>query len=382
MGLFPQQNNQAAQPPSRRGERLRFGLLLGGTLGLALALGLWIPGLVRVAAVPLSLFVPEMLLGFVALILIGLTAGWLGALVDRAWFGLLVWVGAALAMSWVMGHLHFEGQTWLVWLADRRFWGQIIYPSTEATQLRMGLAGFFLVLLLAIYGLFQNIRLEGLQNQLDERRRLVAQGWVTLLISLVPALVVGAIVDNIVFKPIFHAPWVLNQAIQTARSHSQEDLFQLSLNSAINYNALRSVHDQLAGPYVLQYGEIRLGYGNDFAMVARFDSGAWVNCFIIADQLSNCVDASPPYVRGFPSLIATGELPVDCRACNIRVSPDQAADLAQRRAKLGPSPATRIVAQRGGHVLMRAESTTGGDDFECFLVGISPVSLGDCRNVQ
>lgn len=380
MGILP--NYQlAAQPPSRWDGRLRFGLLLGGTLGLALAAGLWLPALTRMTGVPLSLFYGVMGLGFGGLLLIGLVAGWLAGLVDRAWVGLIVWIGAALAMTWVVGHLFFEGQTWMTWLADRRFWGQEIYPSTEATRLRMGLAGFFIVLLLAFYGLFQSIRVEALRNRLDERRRLTAQAWIGLLAALIPALVVGAIVNDILFQPLFNAPRVVDQAIRTARVTEKDDLFQLSLESAINYNALRAVHDRLDGPYTLQYGDIRLGYGNDFAIVVRFDSGAWVNCVLIADQLNNCRDASPPYTQGFPTLIATGDLPADCRACNIRVSPEQAADLAQRRARLGAEPVVRTLAQRGGHVLMRAESASGDYAFDCFVTGISPVILGECRDV-
>ena len=351
-------------------------------MGLALGLGLWLPPLLRLAGVPLRLFALELALGFGALILIGLCAGLVSAWADRPPISLAIWVGAGLAMVWVVGRLLFEGQTWLIWLLDSRFWGAPIYPSTEATRLRMGLAGFFFVLLLAIYGLLQSLQLDGLQNQLDEGRRLIGQGYVQLLVALIPALIAGAIVDDILFKPIYAAPRVVHQAIQVARAADADDLFDLSLTSAINYNALRGVHDQLAGPYTLQFGEIRLGAANEFSIVAEFDSGAWLNCRLFADNLSNCSDMSPPYLRGFPSLIATGRLPGDCPACNIRVTPEQAADLDQRRARLGPDPAVEVLAQRGSHVLMRATSASGDYAFDCFVVGISPVSLGACSDVQ
>ena len=379
MGISPKLTH-INQPPSLRDERLRFARLHGVTLGLALGLGLWIPPILRMASVPLRLFALELLLGFGALLLIGLCAGQISAWVDRALFSMVIWIGAGLAMDWVVGHLLFEGQTWLVWLQDSRFWGQAIYPSTDATQLRMGVAGFFFVLLLAIYGLLQSLRIDGLQNQLDERRRLTGGGWVQLLVFLIPALVIGAIVDDILFEPVYAAPRVVNQAIQFARIHDADDLFELSLDSAINYNVLGGVHDRLDGPYTLQFGEIRMGLSSEFAIVAEFDNGLWLNCTLLADNLNNCRDMSPPYLRGFPSLIATGSLPTDCLACNIRVSPAQAADLDQRRTRLGPDPVVDVLAQRGSHVLMRAASKSGDYAFECFVVGTSPVSLGTCRD--
>lgn len=381
MGTLPKltHNNQ---PPSLRDERLRFGRINGAMLGLALGLGLWIPPILRLVSVPLPLFALELALGFVSLILIGLCAGHVSAWVDRALVSMVIWAGAGLIMTWVVGHLLFEGQTWLIWLLDSRFWGQVIYPSTEATQVRMGVAGFFFVLLLAIYGLLQSLRLDGLQTQLDERRRLMGQGWVQLTLALIPALAVGLIVDDILFKPVFTAPKIVHEAIQVAKANDIDDLFDLSLDSAINYNVLRGVHEQLAGPYTLQIGEIRLGLSSEFSIVAEFDSGAWINCTLLAGNLNNCYDMSAPYQRGFPSLIATGSVPGDCMACNIRVTPAQAADLDQRRARLGPNPVVDVLAQRGSHVLMRAASTSGDYAFDCFLVGISPVSLGMCRDAQ
>jgi len=381
MGTSPKltHNNQ---PPSLRDERLRFGRFSGASLGLALGLGLWLPPILRLASVPLPLFALELALGFGALILIGLCAGHISAWVDRSLASMVIWAGAGLLMDWVVGHLLFEGQTWLIWLLDSRFWGQVIYPSTAATQLRMGVAGFFFVLLLAIYGLLQSLRLDGLQTQLDERRRLTGGGWFQLLIVLIPALAVGVIVDDILFKPVFAAPRVVHEAIQVARANDADDLFDLSLDSAINYNVLKGVHDQLDGPYTLQIGEIRLGLSSEFSIVADFENGAWLNCTLLADNLNNCYDMSAPYVRGFPALIATGNLPADCRACNIRVTPAQAADLDQRRAHLGLVPVVDVLAQRGSHVLMRATSASGDYAFDCFLVGISPVSLGTCRDVQ
>ncbi len=381
MGTSPKltHNNQ---PPSLRDERLRFSRLNGAMLGLALGLGLWLPPILRLASVPVRLFALELLLGFGALVLIGLCAGQISAWVDRALASMVIWAGAGLLMVWVIGHLLFEGQTWLIWLLDSRFWGQMIYPSTPATQARMGVAGFFFVLLLAIYGLMQGLRLDGLQNQLDERRRLMGQGWVQLTVVLIPALAAGMIVDDILFKPVFTAPKIVHQAIQVARANDVEDLFDLSLESAINFNALKGVHDQLGGPYTLQIGEIRLGLSSEFSIVADFDSDAWLNCTLLAGNLNNCYDMSAPYHRGFPSLVATGSVPGDCMACNIRITPAQAADLDQRRARLGPDPVVNVLAQRGSHVLMRTASASGDYAFDCFLVGISPVSLGTCRDAQ
>ena len=74
-------------------------------------------------------------------------------------------------------------QTLVAWLGDLRFWGQPIYAASSGSRLRGGLAGFFIVLALAIYGLLQENRLDGLRAERDPRFGLTGRGWFLLLLG-------------------------------------------------------------------------------------------------------------------------------------------------------------------------------------------------------
>ncbi|NIV31784.1 MAG: hypothetical protein GWN58_20550, partial [Anaerolineae bacterium] len=141
--------------------RLKFGLVSGLIIGLALALGVWTLDAIFLITGPVRLIGTGLLLGALALVLLGAFGGWLAAQVGRAWFGGLVWIGTAICMVWVIGHVPYEGRNLMVWLADRRAWGLPVYPFSDAAQAGMWLFGFFIVLLLGLLGFLQPYRMEG-----------------------------------------------------------------------------------------------------------------------------------------------------------------------------------------------------------------------------
>ncbi|NIV31783.1 MAG: hypothetical protein GWN58_20545, partial [Anaerolineae bacterium] len=89
------------------------------------------------------------------------------------------------------------------------------------------------------------------------------------------------------------------------------DLFELSLDEGINYNAIAGLQELMSEDYTLSLGQIDLGAAETVYVVADFDNGAWINCRVIMDQVALCYDASLPYMQGLPAVIDTGELPED-----------------------------------------------------------------------
>jgi len=360
---------------------LRLGLRNGSLIGLALALGAWAPDAISLSTSHVRLFYPSLLLGCLALLLLGGLGGWLAAWFGRSFVGGLIWLVVAGLMTLVIGHLPYEGRSLTVWLADRRFWGLAVYPFSPSAQARLVMVGFFVVLLLAILGLLQNYRLEGAGSEIDADGRMSGRAWFLLLLPLPLVLGVGLTADNLVNSPLRVAPKLVHEAIRSGRTYPG-DLFELSLERGVNYNAIAGVRDQMSESYSLLIGEVNLGVADTVFVVAHFDNGAWINCRVVAGQLSHCYDASPPYLRGFAALLTTGETPEDCQLCKVKISGEQRDWLLARSGNFAGSPRLTCLAQWGSYVLMHAESPDSDYAVECLFHGISPVRLEHCREAK
>lgn len=355
----------------------RISLWNGAALGFALAVGLWLPEVIRLQGVPLRHFYPTLAIGSIALVLIGGVTGMLSARFSHAALSSLFWLGAGLVSAWLIGGSLFQTQTLVAWLGDLRFWGQPIYEASSASRLRGSLAGFFIVLALAVYGLLQENRLDGLRAEKDPRFGLTGRGWFLLLFGLVPLMAVGLIANEIVLKPIYVTPSVVDKAIRVVRN-ADTDLFDLSQNDGINYSALKGEQDRLGGKYRLQVGEVEWGPINTVHIVIEFESGVWLICHVMGDRLSHCTNASLPYFVGLPALLNTGTLPIDCAACRFRSTDEQQGWLAALRQKFAGTPVITKVNQLGNVVLIQAQSDDAGGGINCFFKGIAPIVLESC----
>ena len=359
----------------------KLGLLNGLFIGLALALGVWALDAIFLITAPVRLGSASLLLGGLALAILGGLGGWLAARVGRAWFSGLVWIGAAICMVWVIGHVPYEGRNLMEWLADRRAWGLPVYPFSEAAQAGMWLFGFFIVLLLGLLGFLQPYRLEGIAGETDVEGRLGARGWFLLLLPLPLVLAVGFVADNMMNSPLRIAPQLVHEVIRTGRTY-EGDLFELSLEEGVNYNAIAGLQELMSEEHTLSLGSIDLGAADTVYVVADFDNGAWINCRVVMNQVAFCYDASPPYFQGFAALLTSGAIPEDCPQCYFRTDEEQRAWLQARGKMLGDEPLIGRLAQWGSYVLIQAESPDGRYVMQCLFEGTSPVQLDRCWEVK
>lgn len=360
---------------------LRLGLLNGLLIGLALALGVWVLDAIFLVTGPVRLGSASLLLGILALGILGGLGGWLAAWVGRGWVGGLIWLVIAILMVWVIGHVPYEGRSLLIWVVDRRSWGLPVYPFSDAAQTGMWLAGFFILLLLGLLGLIQPYRLEGVASETEAGGRLGARAWFILLLPLPLVLAVGFFADSMLNGPLRVAPQLVHEVIRTGRDYSG-DLFAFSLEEGTNYNAIAGLQDQMEGDYSLSLGTIDLGAAETVHVVANFENGAWINCRVVMDQVALCYDASLPYIQGFRSLLTTGRLPEDCPQCYFRAGDEQRDWIRARREMLGSSPQVGRLAQWGSYVLMQAESPDSEVVIQCLFEGASPVQLDRCWEVK
>ena len=357
----------------------RLSILNGLLIGLALGLGAWGMEMARIGRLPVSTYLPALLLGLGLIVALCGLVGWLTGRIGLTPVTVVLWGLTAVACMLILGYLPYYGRTFTVWLLDRQFWGRVIFPYTlEGSPAGLVLGGLLVILVLVGLGLIQNYRLENISLEAGSRGRLSTRGWLSLLIPLPIVFLASLITQSVLSNPAAAAFEITNRAVANAQGYDG-DLRGLELGDGISYGALQPVKALLGPAYTLSIVDIN-PLNSTVIVGVDFAEGGWVNCRVINDQLSFCYDASPPYTEGLRSLV-TGVLPAEgCRGCILQTTDEAAAWLAERRDRLGSEPAIYRVAQQGNHVLMRV----GGDAglaVECWVVGVTPMRLTECREV-
>jgi hypothetical protein len=367
----------SAQDASSRPIYRRLGLLNGLIIGLALAAGAWGLETLRVIQLPFRLYLPTLVLGMVFVTVVSTLTGWLTSRFAKPWFTIPLWLVTAAIAILTMGYLGYYGRSLVVWLADRQFWGRNIYPYTLSSSVSgLLLGGFLIFLVIGMLALLQSYRLENMVGNLGGKSRINVRTWLGLLLPVPFVFAAAFLTKSSMFDPAALAANVTNDAIQVARTY-EGDLTQLGKTAGINYGALRGVRDQLGGDYMLSLAEINPS-NTSVTIAADFAGGSWIYCRLVADQLSHCYDASPPYMTGLQSLLAGQPIAEDCRGCLPRFEDEtMPAQLAEVGRSLGGSPTIERVAQWGSHVLMRATGPNG-NALDCWYEGITRTYLTGC----
>jgi hypothetical protein len=355
----------------------RLGALAGGLIGLALALGFWGPDVAALARHPFVLQVPVWIMGGVLVVGLATLAGWLAARTSSGLAAGGLWLAAAVLALLVAGRLPFDGRTWLAWLADRRFWGLPIYPFDAEAQARLLLAGFFPVPLLVILGGLQGYRLEGIRGAL-ERGRLSPRAWLLLALPLPFVFAAGQAADGSLNGPLRAPSLAVAEIIRSGRDYPG-DLDVLARETGESYSAIKGVHTQLAGDYQLMLGDVDLGAEQTVNVTALFSSGAWINCRVLVERVSNCYDASPPYTAGFSALLGGQDPAAACSGCQVQLSETWRAWLLEQGRHFSAPPVVTRLAQWGSYVWMRAAAPNGTPAVRCLFHGNATVSVERCQ---
>ena len=369
---------QLFQAPDRQLEaaRARLGMWNGLIIGLAVALGIWGTELVALLGVPFAgRFVP-VLLGLLTFALLGAATGWLTARLNRALITTLLWLLLTGLWAYLAGHLPYRAYTWNAWLRAPDYWGVDIFPFAGAAWGALIVAGLLTHIVVVVLALLQEYRLEGIQATLGENRRLSRRSWV-LLLAPFPFVLLMTLATRVTGgEQIWRAPYLVDQAIQVGRDY-QGDLFALSREEGVNYNAVAGIREQLAGDYTLYLGEI-LPEITTTVVVADFDSGAWIICRVLAGNLNFCFDAAPIYYAETAAAIA-GEPPADCLNCTFRDTFDWRGWLQRRQDQLGSNPTITRELMQGSYVLLRIDSSESDYSVQCQFRGLNTIRLDWCK---
>lgn len=372
--IFGEEINQS---PSYR----TLGLLNGILIGLALALGAWGFSTYTELSLPTKTPVAGFFLaGFLVIVISG-TVGWLTARSGNVVFTVLLWLLAAGLSVLIIGFEATYIRTFFIWLNDSRFWGLSVFPLSSGSLVPTLITGFFVFLALGVLAFLQELRLEGVHGHLGPNHRFSIGALFYLFVPLPIVVIVGFITNNLVSAA--NAPFAIEQVyevIQTGRTY-EGDLFALSREKGINYNAIRGLQDMMSENYTL--GISGFDPANATVLVtAEFDNGAWIDCRVVNEQVNFCFDASPPYTIGFASLITGEALPENCAACNIHVDETWRSWLMARNGNFDSDPQIEKVARWGTYTLMRAESPDSNYAVECWFSRSGVIELESCSEIS
>jgi hypothetical protein len=376
--------NLVATPAEERRKQRRyrfFGLLNGLLFGLALAAGIWGPEVRRIQELPVPLKFAPFILGAVVIVVLGAFAGWLTARLDRFWITALVWLGAGVAAALVVSLVPSQGRSVIVQLVDRRFAGRNPYPILQWTSLVAVLSGLAIIVGLTVLAFFQEGRLQGMVATLSRRQWLSGSALLRLLLPLPFVAVLGWYATDFQSGATSsEATEIVHEAIQVVRAYDG-DLLELGLREGTNYNALRSVRDQMDGAYQLFIGVFDPANSTTI-VVAHFDNGLWLNCRVVLAQLASCQEAPRAYTDGLASLITGDASLAECPGCRLAGADEWRAWFAERRGRFSGQPVISRQAQSGNLVLMRAASPDGRYALECWIEGFTPIRLQSCADVE
>lgn len=375
LGLDLSAPEPAALPVYRR-----LGLVNGLLIGLAVGLGAWGAEALRVARLPVPLYLPALLLGLTVVMLLGGLTGWLSARLGRSIITVTLWVVMAILSMYLISYLPYQGRTLVSWLADTRFWGKPVFPYTlGGSNSGLILGGLLLILTLGVLGLLQGYRLENMIAEAGRKRTLGGRVWVGLLLPLPFVFLASLITQSVMANPAATAVELTHRAF-TGVQGFEGDYRTLDDSDGVSFAALRGLEGRLAGDYSLSIAEINPDTST-VVVSASFANGNHVYCRVINDQLIYCYDAAPAYVNTLNSLLTGEPLPDPCRDCDQTAAENWGDWFAARRDQLGAEPTIELEAQQGSHALFRISGQSGAV-VECWLAGVSPVRLTECRDVE
>lgn len=377
---LPQEVDHEALPSFHR-----LGLAYGLLIGLAIALGFWLPKVIVLARLPLWFPYGGAIVSSLAVLLLGGATGWLTSYMRRAILVMATWLVTAVLICISLGALPPIGQTWVIWLADGRFAQLPIYqPPAHLFWWSYAIAGFLLISLLTLMAVLQNFNLVKAHQELVNGRRLNLNAAVILLLPMLLAGFLGAIFPDLSTSAPRDALAVTHEAIQRVRT-VEGDLFQLSRESGLNYNALASVADQLEGTYTLQLNDVDEAWSSAVITV-HFASGAWINCLTNINQqrvtyFSFCFDAAIPFTAGMNHLLYNNVPADSCRRCEVTADSSWRSWLQARAAQFEAIPEWQRVAQHGRFVIMQATNPATSFGISCRLEGADVVQLVSCEEI-
>lgn len=265
--------------------KLGIGIAYGMMVGFSFAAATWgIDGFLLSQA---HAFYPwlKFIVGAVICMTVGGSAGWLVARSEKSVLGLLIYLGVGLVFSWLIVALPFRMVPILMQWLDPETANLLNYTFYEGFNSRFVIAIAWVSLFVALVGL--------LQLPLTEPAAFSTSffGKVSpLLVCAVVMFINGVIVDTLNNEPLRTAVLHLENTIQFAVEHQNEEVDRDTAR-LMRMSSLRAVESVISQPRKLIVGSYDQ-FLDQIHVLIRFGD-TWVDCVVVYNQPSFCEYVAP-----------------------------------------------------------------------------------------
>lgn len=263
----------------------RIGIIYGAVTGLSFALASW--GLDAFLISQANGLYPwlKFIIGALICMLAGGLAGWLVARLEKAFWGIPVYLVLSLVFSWLIVALPFQIFPAVVSWLDPETGRLLNYTFYEGFGTRFAIAVGWISLFLALVGVLQIPLAEPAAFATSFFGRIAP-----LLVASVVMIISGSIVDTLNNEPLRTALLHMENTIEFGVEHQGQEVDR-ALARTMRQASLRTVQEVLDQPRKLIVGSYDQ-YLDQIHVLVRFGD-TWTDCIVVYNQPSFC-----KYVEG------------------------------------------------------------------------------------
>jgi hypothetical protein len=266
--------------------RVRFGFAYGLVCGFLYALTIWLQDTIALSTAHVPYVWLRLILGILGFTLVGGLAGWLTAIANRAWIGMVLWIGTAVVFAWLTVYVPYGIIPSIVNRIDFRLTGWMQTSADSALQTRMWVNFTWLAIFCAIVGAFEPFLIETASFSRS------AGGKLILAIPAILMLISGTMTDDLINKP-FRAPIVnIDNLIRFILANEGKPIDKTLYRTMRVASTFGDFRDVLNRPRMLLLGKSDIASENIDVLVNLGD--IWINCETISEQPAFCKQVTSP----------------------------------------------------------------------------------------
>jgi hypothetical protein len=308
-------------------------------------------------------------IGLAVCLPVGLAAGALTILTERARVRAAVWLIATALMMGLAAHVVFEGVSWYAMLNDPYPTERVMYPFPATfvapAVLAMLVAAFFGFLA----GLLEGSATESAWNNAIRGRWLGPWSLFSLAVHGLPlALVLGLPMGLYYHQALSQQIADVGWAVETARDPG-------SNLRALGLNFLEPYRERMRSAYTVERVKGATSLAASSALDVMFDDGFILRCQHAGEFLAHCTPLDDDLRAWDTDLLTVGHL--TCAGCPVRVERDTRRWLVSRLSGASPPRDVTLLRHMGGWIYLRA-TVADGTAIDCRFTGDTLIVVDLC----